>query len=326
MNGHPFDALGPDEVLDAVERAGFACDGRMFALNSFENRVYQVGRDGGEPLIAKFYRPGRLSDAEIAEEHGFLAELAGAELPVAAPLALADGRTLMGFRTAQGAHFRVALFPRLRGRAPELESAEHLEWLGRLIARMHLIGARGRFRKRAALGVARLGDAGLKATLDGPLLPAGLRTRYAASGARLLAGVRTRFESVGRLSVLRLHGDLHPGNLLWNEAGPLLVDFDDCCEGPAVQDLWMLLPGDDDGRERALAALVSGYEEFRPFDWTQAALIEALRTLRLLHYGGWLSARHDDPAFPRAFPFATQARFWEDHLITLEQQCERLES
>lgn len=329
MNGHPFDALGPEQVLDAVEGLGIECDGRLFALNSFENRVYQVGRRDGDPLIAKFYRPGRLSDAEILEEHAFLAELAAAELPVAAPLAGADGRTLLDFVLAdgehRGEHFRVALFPRLRGRAPELESAIHLEWLGRLLARMHRVGACARFRRRPPLSVARLGEAALAATLEGPLLPPSLQSRYAACGQELLAAVRARFDALAPLPTLRLHGDLHAGNLLWNEAGPLLVDFDDCCEGPAIQDLWMLLPGDVEGREAALAALARGYQDFRAFDWGQVALIEALRALRLLHHAGWLSARHDDPAFPRAFPYASQARFWEEHLLTLEAQCAQLE-
>lgn len=329
MNGHPFDLLGPEAVLDAVERLGHACDGRLFPLNSFENRVYLVGREGAEPLVAKFYRPGRLSEEEILEEHRFLAELASAELPVAAPLADPQGRTLAPFRVegeGGGVDFRMALFPKLRGRAPELESGEHLQWLGRLVARVHLIGARARFRRRPPLSVARLGDAALAANLAGPLLPPSLQVRFARCGEELLAAVRARFAALAPLPTLRLHGDLHAGNLLWNESGPLLVDFDDCCEGPAIQDLWMLLPGDDEGRERALAALVDGYQEFRPFDWQQASLIEALRALRLLHYGGWLSTRHDDPAFARAFPFATQARFWEEHLMTLEQQCARLEA
>ena len=335
MNGHPFDALRPESVLAAVEHLGVASDGRLFALNSFENRVYLVGREGAEPLVAKFYRPGRLTDAEILEEHAFLDELAAADLPVAAPIRDGEGRSLVGIDIAArgesedaaahaAAHYRVALFPRLRGRAPELEAEEHLEWLGRLVARVHQIGARGHFRRRPPLSVARVGEGGLAAMLAGPLVPDSLKPRYASSGARLLDGVRARFAQVGPLPSLRLHGALHPGNLPWNEAGPLLVDFDDCCEGPAIQDLWMLLPGDEEGRQRALAALVEGYEVFRMFDWSQVELIEALRALRLLHYGGWLCARHDDPAFPRAFPFATQAPFWEDHLMTLEQQCEVL--
>lgn len=335
VDAHPFDALRPETVLDAVEHLGVASDGRLFALNSFENRVYLVGREGAEPLIAKFYRPGRLSDAQILEEHAFLDELAAADLPVAAAIRDGDGRSLVEIRLSAraasedasgsaAATYRVALFPKLRGRAPELEAKEHLEWLGRMIARLHAVGRAGRFHDRPALSIAQLGDAGLAATLAGPLLPDAMKARFAASVGDLLGAVRTAFERCGPLASLRLHGDLHPGNLLWNDDGPAFVDFDDACSGPAIQDLWMLLPGDDDGRRRALTALVRGYEMFRPFDWSEAALIEPLRALRMIHYGGWLSARFDDPAFPRAFPFAAQPRFWEEHLMTLEQQAERL--
>jgi Ser/Thr protein kinase RdoA (MazF antagonist) len=335
VSGHPFDALRPEAVLDAVERLGVASDGRLFALNSFENRVYLVGREGADPLIAKFYRPGRLSDAEILEEHAFLDQLAAAELPVAAAIRDGDGRSLVEIELAArpasedagasaAATYRVALFPKLRGRAPELEAEEHLEWLGRLIARLHQVGRTGSFHARPPFSIARLGDAGLAATLAGPLLPDAMKARFAASVGALLQAVRDSFARVGPTATLRLHGDMHPGNLLWNDDGPAFVDFDDSCSGPAIQDLWMLLPGDDEGRRRALAALVSGYEVFRPFDWSEAALIEPLRALRMIHYGGWLSARYDDPAFPLAFPFAAQGRFWEEHLITLEQQAERL--
>lgn len=335
MNNHPFDALRPETVLDAVERLGIASDGRLFALNSFENRVYLVGREDAEPLVAKFYRPGRLSDAQIFEEHAFLDELAAADLPVAAPLRDGAGRSLIEIeidaRAAsedaighEAARYRVALFPKLRGRAPELEAEEHLEWLGRLIARLHQVGAAGQFQARPPLSIDGLGITGLDATLNGPLLPEGLRLRFESSVRALLELVRGKFAGVGALTTLRLHGDLHPGNLLWNDDGPVFVDFDDSCAGPAIQDLWMLLPGDDEGRRRGLAALIEGYETFRSFDWREARLIEPLRALRMIHYGGWLSARYDDPAFPRAFPFAGQARFWEEHMLTLEQQAERI--
>jgi Ser/Thr protein kinase RdoA (MazF antagonist) len=319
---HPFDALTPERVLDAVERLGVPCDGRLFALNSFENRVYQVGREGAEPVIAKFYRPGRWSDAEILEEHAFLAELAAAELPVAAPLADGQGRTLstmaLDLEGDGVLPCRVALFPRLAGRSPDLESSEHLEWLGRLVARLHLIGARQPFRTRPRLSVERLGDTALADTLAGALLPDGLRGRYERSVRALLGRVRGAI-AANPARQLRLHGDLHRGNLLWGEAGPLFVDFDDCLTGPAIQDLWMLLPGDEEERRSAVGDLVAGYETFRPFDWSELALIEPLRALRMVHHAGWLSARFDDPAFPRAFPYAAQARFWEEQLMALEE-------
>ncbi len=316
-------------MLDAVEHLGVASDGRLFPLNSFENRVYLVGREDADPIVAKFYRPGRLSDAQILEEHAFLAELAEHELPVAAPIGDADGRTLTELAISgdgdEQIRCRVALFPKLRGRAPELESEEHLEWLGRLIARQHQVGSMARFATRPALTIERLGDAALEDTLRGPLLPVGLATRYGRSVRELIDSIRGAFANAGTLRLLRAHGDLHPGNLLWNEGGPVFVDYDDCGMAPAIQDLWMLLPGDTEGRNRALRSVLEGYEMFRNFDYKEIALIEPLRGLRLIHYGGWLSSRFEDPAFPLAFPFGASPRFWEDHLITLEQQRERIE-
>lgn len=333
---HPFTWLSPARVLDAVEDAGFECDGSLLALNSFENRVYQVGRVDEQPLVAKFYRPGRWSDSEILEEHAFLAELAEAELPVAAPIRDREGSTLISVRlrpqaddadsglAGQDPGFRMALFPRLSGRAVELESREHLEWLGRLIARVHQVGAARPFRVRPPFSIERLGVQALADTLAGELLPESLRLRYQRAGEALLERVRRQLQRPSSPRRLRLHGDLHRGNLLWNDAGPLFLDFDDCCEGPAIQDLWMLLPGDDEGQAEALDALREGYELFRRLDPAELGMIEALRALRLLHHGGWLSARYGDPAFPLAFPYAGQARFWEEHLRTLEEQLERV--
>ena len=328
MNTHPFAGLSPERVLDAVEHLGVASDGRLFPLNSFENRVYLVGREDAEPIIAKFYRPGRFTDAQILEEHAFLDELAEAELPVAAAIPDAHGRTLTEVSIGDASEeirCRVALFPKLRGRAPELESEENLEWLGRLIARLHQVGVAGTFSTRPPLSIQRLGESGLEETLRGPLLPASLHARYERSVRALLDTARGAFASAGKLRLIRAHGDLHPGNLLWNEQGPVFVDYDDCGMAPAIQDLWMLLPGDPEGRDRALACVLEGYEMFRSLDSREIALIEPLRALRLIHYGGWLSARFEDPAFPLAFPFGAAPRFWEDHLITLEQQRERIE-
>jgi len=337
MNTHPFARLTPDRVLDAVEHLGVVTDGRLFALNSFENRVYLVGRENADPIIAKFYRPGRFTDAQILEEHAFLDELAEADLPVAAAIRDRDGLSLSRMTEVFAAaadraedvssipDFRVALFPKLRGRAPELESTENLEWLGRLIARQHQIGAAGVFKTRPPISVELLGDAGLDATLRGPLLPEGLHKRFEQSVRALLQVVRLAFDNAAPLRRLRAHGDLHPGNLLWNEQGPVFVDYDDCGMAPAIQDLWMLLPGDAEGRDQALMSVLEGYSVFRELDLSQIALIEPLRALRLVHYGGWLSARFEDPAFPLAFPFGNSPRFWEDHMLTLEQQRERIE-
>lgn len=304
--------LSPDTVLAAVESAGVRTDGRLFALNSFENRVYQVGVEDAAPLIAKFYRDGRWSDAAIAEEHAFAEELVEAELPVVAPLVFAKS-TLLHFE-----QFRFALYPRQGGRAPELESADNLAWMGRLLARLHGVGAQGTFRARGALDRATLIHAPSKAVLASPLLPPVLRERYLQVVEALDALIESRFAAVGAISTLRLHGDCHAGNVLWTDAGPHFVDLDDARMGPAVQDLWMLA-----STPRTLDALLEGYAEFRDFDRHEIALIEPLRLMRQVHYAGWIAQRWEDPAFPRAFPFAVEARWWEQHVEDLLDAAQR---
>jgi Ser/Thr protein kinase RdoA (MazF antagonist) len=311
--GAPYARLSPDAVLAAVESAGVHTDGRLLALNSFENRVYQVGVEDAVPLVAKFYRAGRWSDAAIEEEHAFAHELADAELPVIAPLPI-DGSTLLHFE-----HFRFALYRRQGGRAPELESADILQWMGRLIARMHGVGARSRFAARGTLDRATLIAAPSRSVLASPLLPPAVRDRYARTIGELDALIAARFAAVGPVAQLRLHGDCHPGNVLWTDAGPHFVDLDDARMGPAVQDLWMLAP-----TPRALDALIEGYEEFRDFDRRELALIEALRLMRQIHYAGWIAQRWDDPAFPQAFPFAAEPRWWEQHVADLIEAIESL--
>ena len=311
MNATPFAALSPDFVLDAIEALGFDPDGRLQALNSFENRVYQVGIEGGEPLIAKFYRPGRWSDAAIREEHAYANELVEAELPVVAPLVI-DGDTLFD---CDGQ--RVALFPRKGGRAPELEGLEVAQWLGRLIARIHSVGARRPFAARGRIDVASRVDAAAAHVLDAHLLPPQLVDRY----ERLVDAVATRLDdqfAVVQPALLRLHGDCHPGNLLWTDAGPHFVDLDDAAMGPAIQDLWMLM----DGGAAQGAALLEGYAEFRDLDPGELSLVEPLRIMRQIHHAGWISARYDDPAFPRAFPFAAEPRWWEEHCDDLMRWLE----
>jgi Ser/Thr protein kinase RdoA (MazF antagonist) len=311
----PYAQLSPDAVLAAVESVGVATDGRLLALNSFENRVYQVGVEDGAPLIAKFYRGGRWSDAAIEEEHAFARELADAELPVVAPLTYA-GRTLL-----QSGHFRFALYPRCGGRAPELESADNLAWMGRLLARMHGVGTRGVFGARGTLDRATLIDAPSRAVLASRLLPPALHGRYARAIEVLDALIAARFAAAGAVQNLRLHGDCHAGNVLWTDAGPHFVDLDDARMGPAVQDLWMLAPS-----PRALDLLLEGYAEFRDFDWRERALVEPLRVMRQIHYAGWIAQRWDDPAFPRAFPFAVEAGWWERHLNDLLEAAGSLET
>lgn len=313
--GTPYAQLSPDAVLAAVESVGVATDGRLLALNSYENRVYQVGVEDGVPLVAKFYRGGRWSDAAIREEHAFARELDAAELPVVAPLAFA-GSTLL-----QSGHFRFALYPRCGGRAPELESADNLMWMGRLLARLHGVGSRDVFRARGTLDRANLIQAPAAAVLGSPLLPPPLRDRYARAIETLDALVAARFASVGSVRNLRLHGDCHAGNVLWTDAGPHFVDLDDARMGPAVQDLWMLAPN-----PRALDALLEGYADFRDFDRRELSLVEPLRLMRQIHYAGWIAQRWDDPAFPRAFPFAAEAGWWERHLGDLLEAAGSLET
>lgn len=315
----PYANLTPDLVLDAVAACGLWPDGRLLALNSYENRVWQVGLEqtGAErtqPVIAKFYRPGRWSDAAIAEEHTFAQELADAELPVVAPLAF-DGQTLL-----HHGGFRYALTPRRGGRAPELEALDQLQWLGRLIARMHVVGARAPFAHRGKLDRDTMVRQPMQAVLDSSLLPASLQTNYQAAAARLDAAIDARTQAIGPLRQLRLHGDCHPGNVLWTDAGPHFVDFDDARTGPAVQDLWMLASD-----ERAMDAVLEGYRQFRDFDDNELALIPALRAMRQLHYAGWIAARWHDPAFPAAFPFAAESRWWEQHLADLHELADELE-
>ncbi|MFC5742647.1 serine/threonine protein kinase [Dyella tabacisoli] len=309
----PYAGLSPDLVLDAVSHCGLWPDGRLLALNSYENRVWQVGLEETAPVIAKFYRPGRWSDAAIEEEHAFALELAAAELPVVAPLVF-DGQTL---RQHEG--FRYALTPRRGGRAPSLESTTQLEWLGRLIARIHSVGSRQPFVHRGRVDRATLMQAPMQAVLASTLLPASLQANYRSAAQRLDDAVAMRLEAIGPVRQLRLHGDCHPGNVLWTDEGPHFVDLDDARMGPAVQDLWMLA-----GDERALNALLDGYTQMREFDDTERALIPALRAMRQMHYAGWIAARWHDPAFPAAFPFAAESRWWEQHIADLHELADGL--
>jgi Ser/Thr protein kinase RdoA (MazF antagonist) len=311
---HPYDALSPDRVLDAIDAQGFASDGRLLALNSYENRVYQVGLEDAGFVVAKFYRPERWSDAAILEEHAFSLALAAQEIPVVAPLADAAGHTLH-----HQAGFRFALFPRQGGRWPELDDLDHLEWIGRFLGRIHQLGAARDFQHRPYTDPATLGREPAAALLQSPLLPAEYRGRYRELSDALIDRCEAAFAQV-QPRLLRLHGDCHPGNILWTEDGPHFVDMDDCRMGPAIQDLWMLLSGDRADMSVQLDAVLEGYRLFRDFDPAELALIEPLRALRLIHYAAWLARRWDDPAFPPAFPWFGGASYWEEQLATLEQQ------
>lgn len=315
----PFTGLSPDAVLEAAASVGLDVDGRLFALNSYENRVYQLGSPTGS-LVLKFYRPQRWSDEQIGEEHELTAELAAAELPVAAPVSR-DGRTLFTY-----GGFRFAAFPWMRGRAPELDATDARQLLGRSLARIHQIGALRPFRHRPRIGIQRLGIDACKQVLEGPLLPEVLRERYIETCEALLERIEDAFEQTGPVREIRIHGDCHLGNLLWNEQGPAFVDLDDCATGPRIQDLWMLLAGTPSEQRRQWSELVEGYSQFGDFDFREVRLIEPLRALRMLHHAAWVSHRWQDPAFPRAFPWFGEHRYWEGYLGDLREQLESLEN
>ncbi|MBV8031442.1 MAG: serine/threonine protein kinase [Betaproteobacteria bacterium] len=310
---HPYSALTPEAVLDAVASLGLAPDGRLLSLNSYENRVYQVWLDEGSPhgaaIVAKFYRPGRWTRAQIDEEHAFARELAEREVPVVAP-----------FRCEEIAGFVVALYPRRGGRPPNLEDPAVLEWIGRFLGRIHAVGASQPFKLRPALTVETFGLEPREWLLRHASIPADVLDAWKAVSSQALDFVRQGFEDAGEITCLRLHGDCHPGNILWTEDGPHFVDLDDARMGPAVQDLWMLLSGDRAAQSAQLRHVLAGYEQFRPFDRRELRLVEALRTLRLLHYSGWIARRWDDPAFPAAFPWFGTQRYWQDRILELKEQ------
>lgn len=310
----PFSGLTPDCLLAALESVGLKADGSLLALNSFENRVYQVGLEDSPPLVVKFYRPGRWSDAQILEEHAFVAELAGHEIPVVPALALC-GATLHAH-----AGFRFAVFPRHGGRAPELDRPDVLPWLGRFLGRIHAQGAIHAFAARPDIGVAGFGEAPLAWLRTHPVIPDELQHAYFSVADQALDAVRSGFERAGDAVQRRLHGDCHAGNVLWTDSGPHFVDFDDSRTGPAVQDLWMLLSGARDEQRRQLNALLAGYEDFCDFDDRELHLIEPLRTLRLIHYSAWLAQRWQDPAFPAAFPWFGNAGYWQERILELREQ------
>ena len=341
---HPFSALTPDLVLDALASVGLYGDGRLLALNSYENRVYQVGMEEGAPVVVKFYRPQRWSDDAILEEHAFVAELAAAEIPAVAPLEV-RGATLSHFD-----RFRFAVFPRRGGRSPELDNPATLEWIGRYIGRIHAVGAARPFAARPAISIERFGiepsnwllgrasgnspGGGRAAPQPRPgvgqdgqwgqgahgFIPPDLHDAYQAIVGQALDGVRACFDRCGAFTPIRLHGDCHGGNVLWTDDGPHFVDFDDAMNGPAVQDLWMLLSGEREEMRRQLADVLAGYEDICEFDPRQLYLIEALRTLRLIHYAAWLARRWDDPAFPAAFPWFNTPQYWQNRILELREQ------
>jgi Ser/Thr protein kinase RdoA (MazF antagonist) len=315
----PFATLTPEFIMDAVESQGYRCDCRIFALNSYENRVYQVGIEDDAPLVVKFYRPERWSDAQIDEEHLFCAELVDQELPVVAPLADAEGKTLRHF-----GGFRFALFPRRGGRSPELDNLPNLLILGRLLGRIHLAGASRPFTHRPRLDCETFGRQSAQ-LISERFIPTEYRPSYDAITGELLDVIEARFAACPSVPFLRTHADCHSGNLLWRDEGPHFVDFDDARMAPAVQDIWMLLSGDRGRQSAQLETVLEGYHQFYSFRPQELQLVEALRTLRMLHYSAWLARRWDDPAFPANFPWFNTIPYWGNHILELREQLAALQ-
>lgn len=323
-SAHPYEALTPDVVLDAVDSqarlAGGRSDGRQLALNSYENRVYQVGIEDVEPIIVKFYRPNRWTDAAIQEEHDFAETLAQSEIPAIAPLRDAAGSSLF-----EHAGFRFAIYPRRGGRTPDLEDLDNLVWMGRFLGRIHAIGATGDFQHRPVLDIESFGREPFRYIMSTNVVPGDLHEAYSTLVEDVLEQVQTGFERAGvaegKMAQIRLHGDCHPGNILWTDGGPHFVDFDDARTGPAIQDLWMLLSGERAQMTGQIDEILSGYSEFMDFNPRELHLIEPLRTLRMIHYSAWLARRWDDPTFPMHFPWFAEPRYWEEQILALREQA-----
>lgn len=319
-NGHPFDRLIPDVILDAVESVGFRVDGRFIALNSYENRVYQVGLDDAEPIVVKFYRPGRWQAQQIQEEHDFSHELAAQELPIVAPLRISiEGKAASLFEYAG---FRFSISPRQGGHPPELDNPDHLLILGRLLGRIHRIGALKPFRYRESLELDKPERS--RELILSDFIPQDLRAAYDSITRDLIERMNRQFRAV-QYDSIRLHGDCHPGNILWRNDNPHLVDLDDAIMGPAIQDIWMLLSGERLDKLAQLIEIADGYNEFYDFPRQQLQLVEALRSYRIINYAAWLASRWDDPAFPMHFPWFNTTRYWSEHILELREQQAAME-
>jgi Ser/Thr protein kinase RdoA (MazF antagonist) len=310
----PFSNLSPDSVLAAVEQAGFQVDGRLLALNSYENRVYQVGIEGQAPLIAKFYRPGRWQDDAIHEEHLFELALAEAEVPAVPPIQI---QHQMLFHHEQ---YRFSLFEKKGGRAPELDRSGVLTWIGRFLGRLHAVGAQAEYRYRPTLNIETFGEIPKTFLLETGFIPIDIRSAYDSVIHQALDEIRRCYDRAGDISLIRLHGDCHLGNLLWTDEGPHFVDFDDSRMGPAIQDLWMLLSGTSDDMQSQWADILAGYQDFHHLNPAEFHLVEALRTLRLIHYSAWIAQRWDDPAFKVAFSWFNTQQYWQDRVLELREQ------
>jgi Ser/Thr protein kinase RdoA (MazF antagonist) len=314
----PFYRLDPETLIKVIESIGLLCDGRLLALNSYENRVYQAGIEDTEPLIIKVYRPARWSDEQILEEHAFALEIAAAEIPLIPPMKI-NGQTLH-----EHDGFRFAMFERRGGHAPELDQEQTRIWLGRFLGRIHALGASRAFQTRPELSIESFGHDPVRELLEGHWLPPHLETAFTSLATDLLTSIEASFERAGEVSKIRLHGDCHPGNILWRD-GPFFVDLDDCRSGPAIQDLWMLLSGEAHEMAAQMKDVLEGYTQFHHFNRRELNLIEPLRTLRMLHHAAWLAKRWQDPAFPIAFPWFGEPRYWEDLVLGLREQLGRMQ-
>jgi Ser/Thr protein kinase RdoA (MazF antagonist) len=326
--------LTPQQVLDSLDAVGLRGDGRILQLNSYENRVFQVFLEDGRAVVAKFYRPGRWSDAQILEEHGFALELAAAEIPVVPPLVLDDAGSAPGLLlhgspptlATLGGH-RFAVAARCAGREPELEDPDTLRQLGRFIGRLHMVGRQRPFLHRHRLDARADGRRAIDLLLGGGFVTPQELPAWRAVTQDALAAVVAAFDAFpaeAPLATLRLHGDCHPGNVLWREGAPNVVDLDDAMQGPAVQDLWMLVSGDATTMARQLDVLLAGYENFADFDDRERRLIEPLRTLRMLRHAAWLAERWADPSFPLNFPFFGSAAYWSQQTTQMREQLEAM--
>ncbi|MCG6938236.1 MAG: serine/threonine protein kinase [Gammaproteobacteria bacterium] len=315
---HDYTELVPETMLAAVDSLGYQTSGRILALNSYENRVYRCELETGEILVAKFYRPDRWSDEAINEEHQFALELVDQEIPVVAPI-LKDGVSLF-----EHAGYRFAIYPLRGGRWPDLETRDDLNWMGRFIARIHNVGRTSSFQHRQDIDITRMGNNAADFLLGHGFIPDYLVAAYATLVDDVLKEIHAAFDRCGSYESIRLHGDCHRSNVLWTDDGPHFVDLDDCCNGPAIQDLWMLLSGDRQEMTEQLCDLLEGYEEFAILQLNELQLIEALRSLRMMHYAAWLAKRWQDPAFPLAFPWFNTKQYWEQHVLELREQLARL--
>ena len=316
---HPFSLLEPNFILQAIEEQNFVCDGRILPLNSYENRVYQIGLEEREPIIAKFYRPDRWTNEQIQEEHDFCFELEEAELPVVAPLRNSENQSIFEY-----GNFRFSLFPRKGGRAPELDNDDNLFVLGRFLGRMHLIGAVRGFSHRPTIDSKSYGHESVQ-YISEKFIPAELKSAYESLSADLLRNIDRIMNDLDDMKYLRVHGDCHIGNMLWRDEAPHFIDFDDSRMAPAVQDLWMLLSGDRAEQRAQLITVLDGYNEFAEFDRSELRLVAVLRTLRMLNFSAWLARRWDDPAFPLGFPWFNSPQYWENHILSLREQLSELQ-